>query len=143
MREKERRDNVTILCHTCASKQHHNLHDRESLVLSLSYTSGKFSLQNLACIFQQWASSSALGLHEQASWMHPLSFSLSFHILIALVHPLHGNPYSLTLISIDGHLHSPLIRLVDVRLSSLFVFSTTTTLFHLQCYIHGSRSCIA
>ena len=25
---------------------------------------------------------------------HPLSFSLSFHILIALVHPLHGNPYS-------------------------------------------------
>ena len=51
---------------------------------------------------------------------HPLSFSLSFHTLIALVHPLHGNPYSLTLISIDGHLHSPLIRIVDVRLSSPF-----------------------
>ena len=34
------------------------------------------------------------------------------------MHPLHGNPYSLTLISIDGHLHNPLIRLVDVRLSS-------------------------
>ena len=51
---------------------------------------------------------------------HPLSFSLSFHTLIDLVHPLHGNPYSLTLISIDGHLHSPLIRLVDVRLSSPF-----------------------
>ena len=25
---------------------------------------------------------------------HPLSFSLSFHTLIAPVHPLHGNPYS-------------------------------------------------
>ena len=63
----------------------------------------------------------ALGLHEQASWMHThLVFSLSFHTLIALVHPLHGNPYSLTLISINGHLHSPLIRLVDVRLSSPF-----------------------
>ena len=63
----------------------------------------------------------ALGLHEQASWMHTyIVFSLSFHTLIALVHPLHGNPYSLTLISIDGHLHSPLIRLVDVRLSSPF-----------------------
>ena len=37
------------------------------------------------------------------------------------MHPLHGNPYSLTLISIDGHLHSPLIRLVDVRLSSPFL----------------------
>ena len=36
------------------------------------------------------------------------------------MHPLHGNPHSLTLISIDGHLHSPLIRLVDVRLSSAF-----------------------
>ena len=36
------------------------------------------------------------------------------------MHPLHDNPYSLTLISINGHLHSPLIRLVDVRLSSPF-----------------------
>ena len=36
------------------------------------------------------------------------------------MHLLHGNPYSLTLISIDGHLHSLLIRLVDVRLSSPF-----------------------
>jgi len=71
----------------------------------------------------------ALGLCEQASWMHPTSFLLlSFHIFIALVHPLHGNPYSLTLISINGHLHSPLIRLVDVRLSSPF------------CLLHNHRS---
>ena len=48
---------------------------------------------------------------------------LSFHTFIALVHLLHGNPYSLTLISINGHLHSPLIRLVDVRLSSPFLSS--------------------
>ena len=54
---------------------------------------------------------------------HPLSSFLSFHILIALVHPLHGNPYSLTLISINGNLHSTLIRLVDVRLSSPFLSS--------------------
>ena len=75
----------------------------------------------------------ALGLHEQASWMHThLVFFLSFHKLIDLVHPLHGNPYSPALISINGHLHSPLIRLVDVRLSSpFFVFSTTTILFHI------------
>ena len=66
----------------------------------------------------------ALGLHEQASWMHTHLVSLlSVHTFIALVHPLHGNPYSLTLISIDGHLHSPLIRLVDVRLSSPFLSS--------------------
>ena len=42
---------------------------------------------------------------------------LSFHILIALVHPLDGNPYSLPLICIDEHLHSPLISHVNVRLS--------------------------
>ena len=48
---------------------------------------------------------------------------------------LHGNPYSLTLISIDGHLHSPLICLVDVRLSSPFLsnpqppFYTTIVLY--------------
>ena len=133
--------------HTCASKQHHVLHDRESPILSLPYTSGNFSLQNLACIFLRWTSSNALGLHEQASWMHThLVLLLSFHTLIALVHPLHGNPYSLTLIYIDGHLHSPLIRLVDVRLSP-FLSSPHNPhhhfLFHLQCYVHGSRSCIA
>ena len=38
----------------------------------------------------------ALGLQEKASWMHTqLVFFLSFHKLIALVHPLHVNPYSL------------------------------------------------
>ena len=87
----------------------------------------------------------ARGLHEQASWMHThLVFSLRFHTLIALVHPLHGNPYSLTLISIDGNLHSPLIRLIDVRISPYFcLLHNHHILFHLQCYIHGSRSCIA
>ena len=73
----------------------------------------------------------------------PTQLFLSFHTLIALVHLLHGNTYSLTLISIDGHLHSPLIRLVDVRLSSPFCPLHNHRLFHLQCYVHGSRSCIA
>ena len=63
---------------------------------------------------------------------HPLTFLLTFHTLIALVHPLHVNPYSLTLISIDGHLPSPLIRLVDVRLSPSFcLLHNHHILFHL------------
>ena len=53
----------------------------------------------------------------------PTQFILSFHTLIVLVHLLHGNPYSLTLIYINGHVHSPLIRQVDVRLSSPFLSS--------------------
>ena len=112
--------------HTCASKQHHNLHDRESLVLSLSYTSGNFSLQNLACIFQQWASSSALGLREQASWMHThlvsfveLSYIYSSSASVAWQSLL------LALTSIDGHPHSPLISLVDVRLSPFCLLHIT------------------
>ena len=134
MRDKKEGTMLLSFYHTCASKQHHDLHDRESPMLSLSYTSGNLSLQNLACIFQS----------EQVGCTPTQFLLMSFHILIALVHPLHGNPYSLTLISIDGHLHSPLIRLVDVRLCSpFFVFSTTTILFHIQCYVHGSRSCIA
>ena len=52
----------------------------------------------------------------------------------------------LALTSIDGHLHSSLISLVDVRLSP-FLSSPHNPhhhiLFHPQCYIHGSRSCIA
>ena len=103
--------------HTCASKQHHDLYDREALVFSLSYTSGNFSLQNLACIFQQWASSSALGLREQASWMHThlvsfveLSYIYSSSASVAWQSLL------LELTSIDGHLHSPLISRVSVRL---------------------------
>ena len=112
--------------HTCASKQHHDLHDRESLVLSLSYTSGNFSLQNLACIFQQWASSNALGLREQASWMHThlvsfveLSYIYSSSASVAWQSLL------LALTSIGGHLHSPLISLVDVRLSPFCLLHIT------------------
>ena len=80
---------------------------------------------------------------------HPLSFFLSFHTLIALVHPLHGNPYSLTLISIDGHLHRLLIHLVDVRLSSPFSSSpqppfystySAMSMAHAHVLHHGSRS---
>ena len=52
----------------------------------------------------------------------------------------------LALTSIDGHLHSPLISLVNVRLSP-FLSSPHNPhhhiLFHPQCYIHGLGSCIA
>ena len=136
-----------LLFHTCVSKQHHDLHDRESLMLSLSYTSGNFSLQNLACIFQQWASSNALRIREQASWMHThlvsfveLSYIYSSSASVAWQSLL------LMLTSIDGHLHSPLISCVDVRLSP-FLSSPHNLhhhiLLHLQCYVHGSRSYIA
>ena len=117
--------------HTCASKQHHDLYDRESLVLSFSYTSGNFSLQNLACIFQRWASSSALGLREQATWMHThlvsfveLSYIYSSSASVAWQFLL------LALTSIDGHLPSPLICRIDVILSHFFLHITPFIIFY-------------
>ena len=90
-------------------------------MISLSYTSGNFHYRTWLVHSNDGLPQISLGLREQPSWMHThLVFFLSFHKLRALVHLLHGNPYSLTLISIDGHLHSPLIRLVDLRLSSPF-----------------------
>ena len=122
--------------HTCASKQHHDLHDRESPMLSLSYTSGNFRYRTWLVYFNDGLPKNALGLREQASWMHTHQFLLlSFHSFIALVHLFHGNPYSLTLISINGHLHRPLIRLVDVRLSSPFcLLHTTSTIIFYSTY---------
>ena len=130
--------------HTCASKQHHDLHDRESLMLSLSLV-GIFVIElGLYIPITGFLKMPQVFASKQVVCTPTQFLLLSFHTFIALVHPLHGNPYSLTLIYIDGHIHSPLIRLVNVRhLLLLFVFSTTTILFHIQCYIHGSRSCIA
>ena len=48
---------------------------------------------------------------------HPLSFSLRFHTLIPLSASVAWQSLLLTLTSIDGHIHSPLISRVDVRLS--------------------------
>ena len=111
--------------HTCASKQHHDLHDRESPMLSLSYTKWEFFIiePGLYIPMMGFLKMPQVFVSKRVGCTPTQFFLLSFHILIALVHPLHGNPYSLTLISIDGHLHSPLIRLVDVRQSSPFLSS--------------------
>ena len=56
----------------------------------------------------------ALDLREKASWMHThLVFFLSFHKLIAVVHPLHGNPYPG--INIDHYYRMLLTRHYDQR----------------------------
>ena len=110
--------------HTCASKQHHDLHDRESHMLSLSYQWEFFIIElGLYIPMMGFLKMPQVFMSKRVGCTPTQFLLLSFHILIALVHPLHGNPYSLTLISINGNLHSPLIRLVDVRLSSPFLSS--------------------
>ena len=124
MRE-ERRDNSTILFTTLVLQSSTMIFMIESLLCChFHILVGIFHYRTWLVYSNDGLPQNALGLREQASWMHTHQFLLlSFHTLIALVHPLHGNPYSLTLISINGHIHSPLICLVDVRLSSLFLSS--------------------
>ena len=122
MREKERRDNATILFTTLVLQSSTMVFMIESLLCChFHILVGIFHYRTWLVYSNDGLPQNALGLREQASWMHTHQFLLlSFHTLIALMHLLHGNPYSLTLISINGHLHSPLVCLIDVRLSSPF-----------------------
>ena len=122
MREKERRDNATISFSTLVLQSSTMIFMIESLLCChFHIIVGIFHYRTWLVYSNDGLPQNALGFREQVSWMHNhLVLLLSFHTFIALVHPLHGNPYSLTLISIDGHLHSPLIHLVHVRLSSPF-----------------------
>ena len=61
-----------------------------------------------------------------------LVFILSFHTLIALSASVAWQSLLLALISIDGHLHSPLVSRIDVRLSYFFVFSIFTPIIILD-----------
>ena len=77
----------------------------------------------------------ARGLHEQASWMHThlvsfveLSYIYSSSASIAWQSLL------LALTSIDGHLHSSLISLIDVRLSPFCLLHTISTIIFYSTY---------
>ena len=59
---------------------------------------------------------------------------LSFHTLIDLSASVAWQSLLLTLTSIDGHLHSPLISPVDVRLSPFCLLHTTSTIIFYSTY---------
>ena len=114
--------------HTCASKQHRDLHNRESLILSLSYTSGKFH-------YRTWFVYSNDGLPQMpevfvskqvgctpTQFLFELSYTYSSSASVAWQSLL------LALTSIDGHLQSPLISRIDVRLSPFFSSHITPTI---------------
>ena len=82
----------------------------------------------------------------KASWMH--THLVSFVELSYIYRSSASVAWQsllLALTSIGGHLHSPLISLVDVRLSP-FLSSRHNPphyiLFYPYCYVHGSRSYI-
>ena len=120
MREKERRDNVTILLPHLCFKSSTMIFMIESLLCC------HFHILVGILHYRTWLVYSNYGLPKncpRSSWAskldaHPLNFfSLSFHTLIALSASVAWKSLLLALTSIDGHLHSPLISRVDVRLS--------------------------
>ena len=110
--------------HTCASDQHHVLHIESLLSYHFHILVGIFIIElGLYIPMMGFFKVPQVFVSKRVGCTPTQFLLLSFHIFIAIVHPLHDNPYSLTLISINRHLHSPLIRLVDVRLSSPFLSS--------------------
>ena len=75
--------------HTCASKQHRGLHNRESLILSLSYTSGKFHYRTWLYIpMMGFLKMPEVFVSKQVGCTPTQFLSLSFHTFVALVHLL-------------------------------------------------------
>ena len=132
MREKERRDNATISFSTHVLQSSTMIFMIESLLcFHFHILMGIFHYRTWLVYSNDGLPQNSLGLREQASWIHThlvsfveLSYIYSSSASVAwqslLTH----------MISINGHLHSPLIRVVDVRLSSPFFVLTTTTIYH-------------
>ena len=104
--------------HTCASKQHRDLHDRESLICChfhilvgifhyrtwLVYSND--GLTQMPQVFVSKRVGCTLSFFDELSYIYSSSASVAWQ------------PLLLALTSIGGHLHSPLISRVNVRLSS-------------------------
>ena len=126
---------VLSFYHTCASEQHHVLHIESLLSYHFHILVGIFIIElGLYIPMMGFLKMPYVFMRKRVGCTPTYFLLLSFHTFIALVHPLHGNPYSLTLISIDGHLHSPLIRLVDVRLSPFCLLHTTSIIIFYSTY---------
>ena len=133
MRENERRDFATILYHTCASKWLHVPHVESLMIYHFHMLVGiSYSL------FQTWLVYSYDGLPQRPEVFmskqvgctpHLASFELSYTYCSSA--SFAWQSLLLALISIYEHLHSLLVRLVDVRLSSpLFTPLISTTIFY-------------
>ena len=120
MREKERRDNVTILFTTLVLQSSTIIFMIESLLFChFHILVGIFHYRTWLVYFNDGLSQNAIGLREQASWMHTHLVSLvELSYIYSSSASFAWQSLLLMLTSIDGHLHSPLIILVNVRLST-------------------------
>ena len=147
--------------HTCASKQHLVLH----VVSLISCASKSHHVLHIDCLlcchfhilvgifhYRTWLVYSNNGppqvpqvfMSKQVGCT-PTQFQFELSYTYSSSASVAWQSLLLALTSIDGHLHSPFISRVDVRLSPFLSspHNPLIILFHPQCYVHGSRSCIA
>ena len=142
MREKERKDNATISFSTLVLQSSTMIFMIESLVFChFHILVGIFHYRTWLVYSNYGLPQNALGLREQASWMHThlVSFELSY--IYSSSASVAWQSLLLALTLIDGHLHSPLISRVDVRLSPflssphnlIFIFYSTYNAISMAC----------
>ena len=133
MRENERRDNATILFTTLVLQSSTMIFMIESLLFChFHILVGIFHYRTWLVYSNDGLPQNALGLREQASWMHThfvsfveLSYIYSSSASVA------WRSLLLALTSIDGNLHSSLISLVDVRPSPFCLLHNHHSISHI------------
>ena len=119
MREKERRANATILFTTLVHQSSTMIFMIESLLCChIHILVGIFHYRTWLVYSNDGLPQNALGLREQASWMHTnLVYFVELSYIYSSSASVAWQSLLLSLTSIDGHLHSLLISRVNVRLS--------------------------
>ena len=127
MREKERRDNATISFSTLVLQSSTMIFMIESLLCyHFHILVGIFHYRTWIVYSNDGLPQNALGLREQASWMHThLVYFVELSYIYSSSASVAWQSLLLALTSIDRHLHSPLISLVDVRLSPFCLLHIT------------------
>ena len=140
-KKEKKKGNVTIhLPHLCFKVAPCSSY-RESLELSLSYTSGNFHYRTWLVYFNdglpqmpQVFMRKQVGC-TRTQFLFELSYTYSSSAFVAWQSLL------LTLTSIDGHLHCPLISRVDVRLSPFCLLHTTSIIIFYSTHSAISMAC--
>ena len=131
--------------HTCASEQHHVLHIESLICFHFHIQVGIFHYRTWLVYSDDWLPQMPEVFMSKQVRCTPTQFQFELSYTYSSCASIAWQSLLLELTSIDGHLHSPLISRINVRLSP-FLSSPHNLhhhiLFHIQCYVHGSRSCI-
>ena len=133
MREKERRDNATISFSTLVLQSSTMIFMIERLICChFHILVGIFHYRTGLVYSNDGLPQNALGLREQASWTHThLVYFVELSYIYSSSASVAWQSLLLALTSIDGHLHSPLISHVDVRLSPFCLLHNYHSIPHI------------